>query len=216
MAMKTFVVSASLIIAKQQNKVYKNIAFDYELLCLTRSQKGKSFAGQLVFPGGARSEADNNFDAWKTVFNQLKEKSRFDKNSMSNDTVHKLNAIRETFEETGILLCKPAASWNSKGELLTATAYDLGNDRKTWQSLVHKDASKLADLCLKYKLVPDLGALLRLNSWRTPAKLLQDVHGKKRFDNTFYFACVDSNPEVTVDISEIDRHQVLLRFKYEF
>ncbi len=212
--MTSFVISASLIIAKYgKQQAYKSKFFDYEILCLTKSQKGRTFAGQLVFPGGARSNADGNFETWKVVFNQLKDKSSkfvsLEKNQLPDDTVLKLNAIRETFEETGILLCKPVASWDSKKQLLTAVTYELGNDRKTWQSLVQKDASKLADLCLQYKLVPDVEALLRLNCWRTPAKLLQDVHGKKRFDNTFYFVCVDSTPEVTVDNSEIDHYKVM-------
>ncbi|GJQ72634.1 hypothetical protein Trydic_g17534 [Trypoxylus dichotomus] len=96
--------------------------FNYKLLTLKRSSKSGYMPGSYVFPGGILSPADASRD-WLTLYESFGFKSEsFDKlNPKENrpklyqnqnfDVLPKylslrISAIRETFEESGILICR--------------------------------------------------------------------------------------------------------------
>lgn len=78
----------------------------------------------------------------------------------------RITAIRETFEELGVIFCRDRKSLsNNEG---------YGNfkedfDRKHWQGIVHNDASKFLNLCEELDVVPDLWSLYEWSNWFTPS-----------------------------------------------
>lgn len=86
----------------------------------------------------------------------------------------RITAIRETFEELGVIFCR------SRKSLASTDGNGYGHfredfDRKHWQSLIHNDASKFLSLCEELDIVPDVWSLYEWSNWFTPSTF------KKRF-----------------------------------
>ena len=96
--------------------------FDYQTLMLKRSSRSKFMPNAYVFPGGVLAESDSS-DAWLELFHsqgyseddlQALVLSHVDRpflmskaavtESVARDLALRLTAIRETFEESGVLL----------------------------------------------------------------------------------------------------------------
>ena len=89
--------SASLILLKQAK------GQNYKVLMIKRKQ-GMSFSNAYVFPGGA-SEIEDSSDDWITSQNATREFTHEVGYAPTIDlTTLKITAIRETYEETGILV----------------------------------------------------------------------------------------------------------------
>ena len=134
---------------------------EFQVLMVKRHHQIDFASGALVFPGGKahRGDADERWADHATGWNALD----------PNQRTLRVAAIREAFEETGILLAQ-----TSQG-----TAFEDACDA-TLRSQV--DAGEVAFL----DVVRDLGVHLRLDElavfarWITPAML------PKRFDTWFY------------------------------
>lgn len=100
---------------------------------------------------------------------------------------HKICAIRETFEESGLLLTTPAAH----------TVPEL--DTEIWRHKVHNDASQFKHMCDLYKLQPAVDRLVPFANWITPA------FEKKRFNTLFFLTVlhqtVDEEHKETIKVS---------------
>ncbi|RWS17011.1 Nucleoside diphosphate-linked moiety X motif 19-like protein, partial [Dinothrombium tinctorium] len=103
----------------------------------------------------------------------------------------RITAIRETFEETGVLLVGlPSA----KLDLKTSEVKNLNE----WRLRVQSDAKYFADLCLEIGVCPDIWSLFEWWNWLTPESL-----GHKRFDTIFYICCLDEIPQTQIDGKEV-------------
>lgn len=116
-----------------------------EILLVQRNPQARSFAGQHVFPGG-------NFDA-------------------KQDTSLEWTAIRETFEEAGLLL----ALSDSPSTLLDV---DLTQAREA----VHGGQTTFSTFLTNNNLRADVGALLPFTTWVTPPP------SARRFRTQFFVA----------------------------
>lgn len=104
--------------------------------------------------------------------------------SISKDISLRITAIRETFEESGILLCKKL---NSNVDEMSTTTNHLEIDSiDKWRKLVQKNASNFIDLCNQNNCCPDIGALHLWSNWLTPPLL------KAKFDTKFFLAFIES------------------------
>jgi len=106
----------------------------------------------------------------------------------------RLTALRETFEELGILLCRDSKS-------LTSTSgygkfYDQF-DRVHWQHIVHNDASQFLKLCKQLEVLPDVWSLHEWSVWRTPSTF------KKRFETAFFVTALEQEPSVLIEPNEV-------------
>ncbi|KXN70948.1 hypothetical protein CONCODRAFT_6396, partial [Conidiobolus coronatus NRRL 28638] len=120
-------LAASLILfQKQLNKD------GYEILMMKRSDTA-SFNSATVFPGGALDKVDN-LDYWKEF--EFVKKIKTYKNKKL--TSLKLTAIRETFEEAGILLTKPQLSLTD-------------SEVKKWREKLEESSENFIELCKYYK-----------------------------------------------------------------
>ncbi len=205
--------------------------FDYRVLLLTRNFRG-SFAGAHVFPGGTIDKADFS-QSWLDLFSDAGVSSDFgvltsikgprppmlleDRQlPVPNDIAFRICAIRETFEESGILLVKKfpnlhlgTTSQSSLDSPKQTVPYgsilsdDLNGDvLKTWRKRIHKDASQFVLLCRELECIPDLWALAEWTNWLTP------VGQPRRFDTMFYACCLENIPFVDHDKSEMIQSQV--------
>lgn len=107
-----------------------------------------------------------------------------------------MNAIRETFEETGILL-------TVKKNLDNASTVD-----QSWRDRVHKNPSEFLRLCQVHELCPDIWSLSEWADWLTPLHLKT----KSRFDTIFYAAFqenLDESKAATDDNKEVSDVQFM-------
>lgn len=176
--------------------------FNYKILMLERSSKSKFMPSAYVFPGGKISDIDFS-NKWKNVLGNTmydtpviiasKERSPMliaeTKTHISNDVAFRLCGIRETFEETGILL---QADTNVNQEAL-----------KEWRHKAKEDDTIFVNMCKEMKLVPNIGALHEWCNWLTPTNM-SAMHSNKRFDTVFYISFLDQTDQATeIDDAEI-------------
>jgi 8-oxo-dGTP pyrophosphatase MutT (NUDIX family) len=136
----------------------------FEVLMVKRHHKIDFAAGALVFPGGKTHSGDHD-PRWET-------------RTLGWDGADPLGrplriaAIREAYEETGILLARQSDGSEFRGaETAAAARDDIAHDRRAFLDLVTSLDLKL-----------DLAALTVFARWITPAMM------PKRFDTWFFIA----------------------------
>lgn len=121
-------------------------------------------------------------------------------NAIPNDLSLRVTAIRETFEECGILLCKRTNCDNAQP---CPTASHLEIDSiDNWRKLVQKNASHFIDLCNQNNCYPDVGALYLWSNWLSPPLL------NAKFDTKFFLACIETSVNANPDGIEISQISV--------
>jgi 8-oxo-dGTP pyrophosphatase MutT (NUDIX family) len=132
----------------------------FEVLMVERSSRGM-FGGLTVFPGGTVDDADRAYSSSDRV--------------AADDLDHRLAALRELCEETGLLA--------TGGGLVTGPGGIEGPDLLRWL------AGKGSAL--------DTGALTMVSRWVTPEDAAQ------RFDTRFYLLPASGATEATVNSPEL-------------
>ncbi|KAJ4368612.1 hypothetical protein N0V86_009519 [Didymella sp. IMI 355093] len=133
-----------------------------QILLLHRVKKASSFASAHVFPGGALSKTHDG------AIPDIDDPGRH-----QDGPAYRLAAIRETFEECGILLAKSKTS----GKLFT----DISDEeREQGRRAVHSGKVKFTELLDKWGAVPDTDALIPFTRWITPTNV------PKRFSTQMY------------------------------
>ncbi|XP_034474673.1 nucleoside diphosphate-linked moiety X motif 19 isoform X2 [Drosophila innubila] len=127
----------------------------------------------------------------------------------------RLTALRECFEEVGILLCRNREQLTElDGDDLPAH-FQQNFDRETWQRRVHKKPSDFLELCRELQVIPDLWALHEWSAWATPAFF------NKRHETVFFMAFLNTQPSLQVEPSEVKEclwrspTELLKLFQYE-
>ncbi|KAH8255319.1 hypothetical protein KR038_000918 [Drosophila bunnanda] len=203
---------SSCLILLARNQAAKSKSFDYNALLLTRTPKSTFMPESSVFPGGVCDGTDSS-PSWLEHFQRseislakLQElsnvkgprpeifKSKEEKEGIDPSLSLRLTAIRETFEELGILLCRDRKS-------LTSTSgfgqFHEQFDRAHWQHIVHNDPSKFLTLCRELEVLPDVWSLHEWSVWRTPSTF------KKRFETAFFMAALEQEPSVHIEPNEV-------------
>lgn len=146
------------------------------------------------------------------------------KNELLREISLRITAIRETFEECGILICRrdkdggARSGWaehvsgekshqitRNYGDQFPASITLVGQfsvpegELQTWQSKVHNDATEFLNLCQKLECYPDLWALHEWRNWLTPTTAYE-----KRFDTAFYLACLPDIPHAEYEAEEME------------
>ncbi|KAF7553750.1 hypothetical protein G7Z17_g3418 [Cylindrodendrum hubeiense] len=130
--------SSSVLLLSPQNQV----------LLLHRVQTSTSFASAHVFPGG-------NLDP----FHDGAIPAVGSPDRHQDGLAYRLGAIRETFEETGILLAK------KNGELVNLSIEERDAARKK----IHGNQTSFLDWCASLGAEPDTDGLVPFTRWITPA-----------------------------------------------
>ena len=141
--------------------------FDYSLLMLKRSSRSKFMPNAYVFPGGVTDTHDFNAN-WRDLIDASRDRSRSTDELILNDVsrpmmiqentndsflnkdiAFRIGAIRETFEEAGILLYK---SCDSKINICADT---LGE----WREKVCQNPEEFYKMCKHLSICPDVWSL---------------------------------------------------------
>ncbi|XP_078412438.1 acyl-coenzyme A diphosphatase NUDT19-like [Cetorhinus maximus] len=197
----------------------ETVVFDYTVLMLQRSAKSSFMPHAQVFPGGTISPSDFSSE-WIQMFQPFCEPPNFklgtvrqtakrapilamDRGRLGSEipgeVAFRICAIRETFEESGILLVKPNAPDKClKGQgTITLTQYDQKELAK-WRPLVQKNTANFIKLCRELNCIPNIWALKEWSNWLTPTYL-----EGKRFDTVFFICCLQEIPFTVHDGYEI-------------
>ncbi|KAG0270119.1 hypothetical protein DFQ27_000420 [Actinomortierella ambigua] len=133
---------------------------NYKILLLKRGRKGTS-ANTHVFPGGNVDKSDHD-PRWAQLLNYSPPEG-----SIATPLFNMICAIREAFEECGVLVSEPSI--------------ELSNDEiKVWRERVHNDGAEFYNLCTSHGVKPAIGRLCHFSSWITPPV------EPKRFHTQFY------------------------------
>jgi 8-oxo-dGTP pyrophosphatase MutT (NUDIX family) len=140
-----------------------------EVFMVKRHHQIDFVAGALVFPGGKAAKGD--YDAGLSAFARGTDGWSADRRALA------AAAIREAFEESGILFAREAAS----RDLISA---DRLATLEHYRQPLEKGEVGLIDMLRAEKLVLACDALVHFAHWITPA------HMPKRFDTHFFIAAV--------------------------
>lgn len=154
----------------------------FEVLMIERNEDMQFAGGALAFPGGRIDEADAD-PAWKDVIKSANPLPDWER-------ALRIGAIRETFEETGILLCTlKNSSSAARPEELAA----LGRHRGS----VESDPAFFLNIVTRHDLCLDVDALTLFARWRTPPKV-----SAKRYDTWFFAARAPDGQTANADGGE--------------
>nr|CAD7440510.1 unnamed protein product [Timema bartmani] len=181
---------------------------DYKILTLKRSIKSSFMPETYVFPGGKVDEADLSMK-WMDLFKEIgigdliktwaSKNKEFGNSLFQNPAKYeipkllslRITAIRETFEECGLLLCKRKNTFNKDDS--NWASYLSGHEILQWQRRVQKDPSEFFNLCKHFECYPDVLALQAWRVWLTP------THRMQRFNTAFFLTTLDQRPPTIVD-----------------
>lgn len=208
---------------------------NFEILMLKRSGKSKFLPKLHVFPGGVAHDSDFSSE-WLDLFslagndvvrNMQKFLDRGGKGSymfsrsrpeefskVPSELAFRISAIRETFEESGILLVRDMN--RVKNEQITEEAHPLSGKYsvisdsilKPWREKVDEDASQFISMCKELNILPDIWSLYEWSNWLTP--ILPSKSGR-RYDTAFFLCVLDYIPNAvhcdkeTTEL-EVERH----------
>lgn len=199
---------------------------DYRLMMVKRSGLSSFLASAYVFPGGRVEPADFSPRWWKLFnkFNLSKEdlalfsqsvkgprppiilEPNIVRESQDNqldwlpaDIGLRISALRETFEETGVLLLtRPGDDADSYQPLSDSDKLNSNVDLSAWRDRVRKDAGAFQDLCMETNFCPNIWSLYEWWNWLTPTSV-----GHKRCDTMFYVCFLEVEPKVVLDNEEV-------------
>ena len=150
--------SATIIMVREANN-------GLETFMVVRHHKIDFASGALVFPGGKIDEQDYEMDIHCEGI----------KNDDSFDPAYKVGAIREAFEESGILFARPRGS---KKIISGSKLRELSHYREA----LHSRQITFGDFLAKENLVLACDELYQFAHWITPEVM------PKRFDTQFFIA----------------------------
>ena len=146
-----------------------------EVLLLRRHRSSGFVPGAYVFPGGRVDRADENV-AWPGTSEPAAE--------------YWVAAVREVFEETGVLLARhPDEKWSA----------DASSDEQleAWREKLMQGEADLADVLAGRELTLDPDALCYIAHWITP------IAEPRRYDTRFFIAALPEGRSAAADEREM-------------
>lgn len=124
------------------------------------------------------------------------------------EVAFKICSLRETFEESGLLLARRVddveykdkisdSSSNSEAGMAQTLSIST-SDREYWTERVRKDASQFFAMCQALDCVPDIWSIHLWSTWLTPS------NSKLRYDTPFFITSLPEVPELCVNHAEHD------------
>ncbi|KAL4235192.1 Nucleoside diphosphate-linked moiety X motif 19 [Mactra antiquata] len=197
---------------------------NFEILMLKRSGKSSFMPKLHVFPGGVAHDSDFNPE-WMELYEKTGSKNvscvkkflerggpgtfmfsrtrpeEFSK--IPSELAFRICAIRETFEESGILLVRDINCVRnqpiSSNDFPVSGKTSILSDSilKDWREKVDEDASQFIVMCKELDLVPDIWSLYEWSNWLTPLIpyiQTKELKSGKRYDTAFYLCVLDYIP----------------------
>ena len=170
----------------------------FEVLMVLRSSKSSFVPSSYVFPGG-RVEQEEILPEMKHFSSMplpVMNRRRSDKSVIPERAMaFRVAAIRETFEEVGLLF-----ACRSDGALLSLNLHDTEQQFVTYRRLVHSGEISFTQMLERENLTMALNRLHYFSRWITPE--LSPI----RFDARFFVARMPPCQEALHDGSELTGH----------
>ena len=144
-------------------------AVDFEVLMVKRHYQIDFASGALVFPGGKANDEDSDA-AWADLS---------DGDFQADALTSRIAAVREAFEESGILLARPAGARGKGAPIISA---DVVEPLEHLREPIDKREESFLKMIRDNDLVLALDSLMHFAHWITPVMM------PKRFDTHFYLA----------------------------
>jgi 8-oxo-dGTP pyrophosphatase MutT (NUDIX family) len=139
-----------------------------EIFMVQRNRQIEFSSGALVFPGGAMDPGDSEIAADTALVS--------DRGGLDADAAAiRIGGIRETFEESGIMLARQRGS----SALIPAARLAVLDEQRT---ALDEGKVSFADILRQHTLLPAIDLLVPFAHWITPVNL------PKRFDTHFLLA----------------------------
>lgn len=151
-----------------------------ELLLLKRHRSSGFVPGAWVFPGGRVDDAD----ADPALIEMLGAVPR------GADAGYWLAAVREVFEETGVLLART-------GDDAVCADASVDSSLAQWRERLLSGKATLLDVLRAGNLLPDISRMVYCSHWITP------VAEPKRYDTRFFLAELPAGCAATIDEREM-------------
>jgi len=155
----------------------------YEIFMLRRTNQAAFAGGMYVFPGG-RVDEEDHASAYEALFTGPSTAQAAQKDALGDNwRGYWIAGIRETFEESGLLL-----AYRESGDFLS---YDADNHSHflNLRERLHKGDLGLRDICVSENLKLAVDHIHFYNRWITP------LGRPRRFDTRFFVA--EAPPEQT-------------------
>ncbi|XP_058125439.1 acyl-coenzyme A diphosphatase NUDT19-like [Anopheles ziemanni] len=205
--------SATLVVLARNKPATTNEKYNYKVLTFKRTEKTSFMPSSVVFPGGGFDRQDGALE-WTNFFEQrgvntdrLKSLTQvtgprpYIFQTESDDQVDRnislrLCALREAFEELGILLAGPVDELDARTDGYSQCLKSL--DVPSWQRRIHDGAASFRELHSELGVVPDIFSLYEWSCWLTPT-----MFRKRRFETAFYLAVLNEIPSVHPEEHEV-------------
>ena len=194
----------------------------FSFLTMKRSRQSSFMPNGIVFPGGTVSAADSSTE-WTKIFDKAGSNVRefkylhpkahrpeiyqvdTDPDQLPREVSLRITAIRETFEECGILLSKSIDRTEERKNAAENPRGLRDPDVITkWQKIVKDKPETFLELCDNYAVVPDLSILSEWSNFLTPCT----YENRQRFDTIFYIAIVPTQLPIIIDTYEAESAEV--------
>ncbi|XP_060896989.1 nucleoside diphosphate-linked moiety X motif 19 isoform X1 [Labrus mixtus] len=204
--------------------------YDYDVLLLKRSSKSRFMPNAYVFPGGMVDASDFSSE-WLDIFKSFSNSPNFglrrvkqppetrppmfatDRLKLGSpipgEVAFRICALRETFEESGVLLVvskleeksllKDIGGRCDSDKVLHNKVSELNSSDVTkWRALVNENPSNFIRMCRELEVLPNIWALHEWSNWLTPT-------GRRgaRYDTVFFICCLQEIPLTLQDEKEI-------------
>ncbi|MYA83667.1 MAG: NUDIX domain-containing protein [Acidimicrobiales bacterium] len=162
-----------------------------EVFMLRRNPRSEFVPGQFVFPGGAVDAEDRDDPGLESVCIGLDDATASARIDVDHGGLaYWVAAVRECFEEAGVLLARNGGGHVSFDDPDTAARF------AALRREVHSGELRLAQMCLDEGLALELDDLRYVSHWITP------VGPTRRFDTRFFIAHAPDGQEPLHDGSE--------------
>ncbi len=170
----------------------------FEVLMVLRSSKSSFVPSSYVFPGGRVEEEDTlpEMKQFSPMPHAIRNRRELDKRMIpEGDVGFRVAAIRETFEEVGLLF-----AYGKEGSLLSLNRDDTEQRFISYRRLVHSGQIAFTEMLGKEEVTIALDRLHYFSRWITPE--LSPI----RYDARFFVARVPPCQEALHDGSELTGH----------
>jgi glyoxylase-like metal-dependent hydrolase (beta-lactamase superfamily II) len=166
-----------------------------EIFMMRRTEQMVFVGGNYVFPGGGLEAADSDLH-WASLCDGMEDAdaSRL-LGIAAGGLAYWIAALRECFEESGLLMCR-----DQRGELVTHDDDTLTGKLAELRSELIAGKTAFADLLQAHQLRPALDQVAYFSHWITP------IGAPRRYDTRFLVTAVPLNQTASHDGDESDHH----------
>ena len=166
----------------------------FEIFLLKRHEKSSFMGGNFVYPGGRVDREDGSLEICAQCKGISSEEAhQLFRGALPPDEslAHWVAAIRELFEEAGVLL-----AYDQTGKFIHFKNPTEREKVASYRDLIHKGRMNICQLAQEEKLFLALDQLHYYAHWITPEAR------SERFDTRFFLACHPEGQEATFDQKE--------------